>query len=124
MFTYNRRHHNSTKMSLFFANFGYNPSVVNLKTPTPHKDATDLLSELKATQKVLFDNLNKSVLTYKIANAKRAKGPKVKSDGLIMLNAKNLKFNHIIKKLSPKFVGPFLVVKNINKVAYKHKIPQ
>ena len=40
-----------------------------------------------------------------------------------MLNAKNLKFNHGIKKLSPKFVGPFLVVKEINKVAFKLKLP-
>ena len=82
MFTYNSCHHSSTKMSPFFANFGYNPSVVNPKMPTPHKDATNLLSKLKATQQVLFDNLNKSVLTYKkFANAKRAKGPKVKTDG-------------------------------------------
>ena len=124
MFTYNRRHHSSTKMSPFFANFGYNPSVVNPKTPTPHKDATNLLSKLKATQQVLFDNLNKSVLTYKkFANAKRAKVPKVKTDGWVMLNAKNLKFKHGINKLSPKAVGPFLVVKEINKVAFKLKLP-
>ena len=62
-------------MSPFVANFGYHPSVVNPKTPTPHKDATNLLSKLKVTQQVLFDNLNKSVLMYsKFANAKRAKG--------------------------------------------------
>ena len=65
MFTYNRRHHSSTKMSPFFANFDYNPSVVNPKMRTPHKDATNLLLKLKATQQVLFDNLKKSVLTYK-----------------------------------------------------------
>ena len=59
----------------------------------------------------------------KFANAKRAKGPKVKTDGWVMLNAKNLKFKHGIKKLSPKFVGPFLVVKEINKVAFKLKLP-
>ena len=120
MFTYNRRHHSSTKMSLFFANFGYNPSIVNPKMPTPHKDATNLLSKLKATQQVLFDNLNKSLLTYKkFANTKRAKGYEIKTDGWVMLNAKNLKFKHSIKKSSPKFVGPFLVVKEINKVAFK-----
>ena len=39
----------STKMSLFVANFGYHPSIVNLRTPTPHKDATSLLSKLKVT---------------------------------------------------------------------------
>ena len=111
-------------MSPFFANFDNNPSVVNPKTPIPHKDATGLLSKLKATQQVLFDNLNKSVLMYKkFANAKRAKGPKVKKDGWVMLNAKNLKFKHSIKKLFPKFVGPFLVVKEINKVAIKLKLP-
>ena len=77
MFTYNRRYHSSTKMSLFVAKFGYHPSVVNYKTPTPHKDATNLL-KLKFTQQVLFDKFNKSVLTYKkFANAKRAKGPRI-----------------------------------------------
>ena len=40
-----------------------------------------------------------------------------------MLNAKNLKFKHGIKQLSAKFVGPFLVVKEINKVAFKLKLP-
>ena len=35
----------------------------------------------------------------------------------------NLKFKHSIKKLSPKFVGPFLVVKEVNKVAFKLKLP-
>ena len=59
--------------------------------PTPHKDATNLLSKLKVTQQVLFDNLNKSVLTYKkFANSKRAKGPEVKTDSWVMLNAKDL----------------------------------
>lgn len=38
-----------------------------------------------------------------------------------MLNAKNQKFKHGIKKLAFKLVGPFLVVKEINKVAFKHK---
>ena len=104
-------------MSLFVANYGYNFSVVNSKTPTPHKDATNLLQKLKVTQQFLFDNLNRSVLTYKkFANAKRAKGPEAKTDSWVMLNAKNLKFKHNIKKLSPKFVGSFLVVKEINKV--------
>ena len=61
-------------MSLFFANFVYNPSVVNPKMPTPHKNANELLSKLKATQQVLFDNLNKSVLTYKkFANCENCK---------------------------------------------------
>ena len=60
----------------------------------------------------------------KFANTKRAEGPKVKKDGWVMLNAKNLKFKHNIKKLSPKFVGPFLVVKEINKVAFKLKLPK
>ena len=49
-----------------------------------HLIRTQLTSflKLKATQQVLFDNLNKSVLTYKkFSNAKRAKGPKVKTDG-------------------------------------------
>ena len=54
MFTYNRRHHSSTKMSPFFANFGYNPSIVNPKMPSPHKDATNLLSKLKVTQQVFL----------------------------------------------------------------------
>ena len=92
--------------------------------PTPHKDATDLLSKLKVTQQALFDNLNKFVLTYKkFADAKRAKSPKIKTDSWVMLNAKNLKFKHGIKNLSPKFLGPFLVVKEINKVAFKLKLP-
>ena len=55
----------------------------------------------------------------KFADAKRAEGPKVKTDGWVMLNAENLKFKHGIKKLSPKFLGPFLVVKELNKVAFK-----
>ena len=88
MFTYNCCYHSSTKMSLFVANFSNNPSVVNPKTPTPHKGAINLLSKLKVTQQVLFDNLNKSVLTYKkFANVKRAKGPKFKADSWVMLNA-------------------------------------
>ena len=61
---------------------------MNPKTPTPHKDATNLLLKLKVTQQVLFDNLNKYVLTLKkFADAKRAKGPKVKTDSWVMLNA-------------------------------------
>ena len=101
IFTYNYQYHSFTKMSLFVANFGYHPRVVNPKTPTPHKDATNLLSKLKVIQQFLFDNLNKSVLTYKkFADAKRAKGPKIKTGSWVMLNDKNLKFKHGIKKLS------------------------
>ena len=59
----------------------------------------------------------------KFANVKRAEGPKVKTDGWVMRNAKNLKFKHGVKKLSPKFVGPFLVLKEINKVVFKLKLP-
>ena len=70
----------------------------------------------------MFDNLNRSVTNYKkFADAKRVEGPKIVKSSWIMLNDKNLKFKHRIKKLSPKFVGTFQVVKEINKVAFKLK---
>ena len=48
----------------------------------PRQDAMDFLSKTKISQKVLFNNLKKSVLTYKkFANTKRTKGPKIVSNG-------------------------------------------
>ena len=58
----------------------------------------------------------------KFADAKRVKGPKIVVNSCMMLNAKNLKFKHGIKKLPPKFYSPFQVIKEVNTVAFKLKL--
>jgi hypothetical protein len=39
-FAYNNHHHPSIGMTLFFANFGYHPTLTNMPTPT-QSDALD-----------------------------------------------------------------------------------
>ena len=63
--------------------------------------------------------------TYKrFADNKRVEGPAIQLGDWVMLNSKNLKFKLGVKKLSPKFVGPFKVIKVVNKVSFRLKLPK
>ena len=111
-------------MSSFFANYSYHPNIVNPMLMTPHHNLTGFFSKHKIVQQNLYNILNKSVLAYKrFADANKIEGPEITVDSWVVLNANNLKFKQGIKKLSPKFFSTFCVVKEINKVAFKLKLP-
>ena len=63
---------------------------------------------------MFFDNFKQiSIYIQKNCQHKKVKGPMIAINGWVMLNAKNLRFKNDTKKLSPKFLGPFLELRKL-----------
>ena len=125
-FAYNNSLHSSTKMSPFFANYGFHPRC-DFTTPTrsvvpraefrarSFKDVLDflVLEALEMSRLNMAEQANKSRLP-----------PPVFTVGqLVWLNAKNIRTVQPCKKLGPKKLGPFKILAMVGSRAVRLELP-
>jgi hypothetical protein len=122
-FACNSHVHETTKVSPFFANYGFNPRL-GVEPPHPHPP------NLSRAQKEEFFNANsladrfakiQEFLRQQIANAQdrqelqanksRAPAPRYKEGDEVWLDTKNLKTDRPSRKLDDKYKGPFKVIR-------------
>jgi hypothetical protein len=124
-FAYNNAENSSTKMSPFFANYGFHPRFDTI----PHEEeqvpsAESFLDRLKTIHDQLRLNLSDARDAYKnTADARRLPTPDIKVGDHVWLNAKNIKLKTRSKKLSPRNLGPFKVISQVSDVNFKLELP-
>ena len=124
-FCYNSAYHASTKMTPFYANYGYNPTAVpTATTTTPIPQADFFLQQLSSIHQELTENLNKATKAYKHqADKKRRPTPEIAVGSMVYLESKNLKVRWVGRKLGPRKIGPLKVLEKISPLAYRVELP-
>ncbi len=127
-FHYNNLIHNSTHVSPFYANYGFNPSfsipcLHQLLTPA----TSDFLSHLSTIHSELMAELK---LVQELAKLKYdahwAPAPMFNNGNLVMLSCWNIKMMHLSNKFDYQKLGPFkvIVINQIGSNAYQLELPE
>ena len=129
-FVYNNTQSASTKMTPFFANYGYHPRC-NLRVsrpadPSVNPTAEDLLEQFKQLHSVLRSNLTSAQVEYKEYHDRHMKDPPAfKVGDKVWLNRRNIKTKRPSQKLDAKRLGPFTIEEIIgeSRLAYRLALP-
>ena len=122
-FTYNNARHESTKMSPFYANYGYHPRFLAEPISTSVPAADDFGNLLREVHDHLVENVKGAQnLMARYYDAKH-KPVEFSPGDLVWLNASNIFTSRPSKKLNYKRLGPFKVLKRIGLQAYKIDLP-
>ena len=122
--SYNNACQSSSKYSPFYLNYGYYPRVNILSDfNSSNPEANMVLSNQVVAQTHLKSNLKNAQDSYKKHADTKRKDVVFAIGDEVLLSTKNLKLNIPCKKLSMKYVGPFVVEKIINQVAVQLSLP-
>ena len=126
-FAYNNAFQESTKMSPFFANYGFHPRfLVESRTPAPSHTAPaaeDFESYLHEVHDHLVQNVKHSQnLQAKYCDSKH-KPVEFQPGDMVWLNSSNISTSRPLKKLDWKCLGPFKIVKHVGLQAYQLALP-
>ena len=124
-FAYNNTLQGSTQQTPFFANYGHHPRFdqFNLNI-SQNPAAIDLATRLSNIQKQMKEKLLEAQEHQKSnADKSRKQHPLISIGDKVWLLRRNLKTQRPSDKLDYRRLGPFPVVKQINKVAYRLELP-
>ena len=124
-FSYNNSIQESIKHSPFYANYGYNPryspSIPN-STDVPRAD--EFTKDLSELFKTLNGNLQQARKKQEeFANKHRIEAPNFKPGDKVWINS-SLIIHNGNKKLKPRKLGPYKIIKKISPVSYKLDLPK
>jgi len=125
-FAYNSAPSESTKVSPFYANYGFNPTMYGepreaSKAPKANKLANDI--------REIHDSLREDLQLVRLrmtkyANQSRMKGPSFKEGDKVYLIRKNIKTKRPNNKLDFKKIGPFAISKKISDTNFRLSLPE
>jgi hypothetical protein len=124
-FTFNNTPSDSTGLSPFFANKGYNPNI----TVYPEKEiasvrARDFAVDIHVLQAELKTQLQHAQKRYtETANARRQTPPDIKVGDKVYVLAEHIRTTRPAKKLSEKFLGPYTVIAQPSQHSYTVELP-
>ena len=126
-FAYNSAMTETTKVSPFFANHGFNPEAYRepRKDDTRAEQATLEVEKIKTLQQQLATDiqfLNERSAAY--ANKKRSMEPTLKEGDKVYLLRKHIKTKRPSTKLDFKKLGPFRILKKVSSVNYRLQLPK
>jgi hypothetical protein len=126
-FAYNSADTDSTKVSPFFANYGFNPEAYRTSLSSAHQsaEATVRAEELKALHQQLASDIRfyaeRSASYY---NEGRSVGPTLKEGDKVYLLRKNIQTKRPSSKLDHKKLGPFKIQKVVGPVNFRLTLPR
>ena len=133
-FAYNNAIHSSTQMSPFRANYNFEFSLGGLQCVSPKLKiskeggklkALNSVSQLQEVHAELTQNIETARKNYKLqADKLRMDMPKFRVGSKVWLKTSNLKSDRPSKKLDYKYVGPFMILEQVNELAFKLKLPK
>src|SRR5436190_13462874 len=125
-FTYNNSRSSTTKITPFMALYGYNPELRFDVEDTITKGETPAARDRILRLKELRDRLKEELLKSQERQAKyynQRHQPKLFKRGeLVKLSTRNLRLKY--KKLQPRWIGPFRILKCIGTQAYQLALPE
>ena len=127
-FVYNNAQNSSTRVSPFFANYGYHPRCkVTVATDSVNPAADGLVEKLHTIHTDLREQLQRAQEKYKANHDRHAKAaPQFAVGDKVWLLRKNIRTTRPSQKLDVKRMGPFNVLGIIgdSKLAYKLELPR
>ena len=126
-FAYNSAVSETTGLSPFFANYGYQPvafRVPEADTVNSH-EAIVRAKHLVALQENLSQDIefnNRKMAYY--ANKRRGQEPSLKEGDKVYLLRRNIETNRPSDKLDHRKIGPFEIVKALSHLNYELKLPK
>jgi len=123
-FSYNNAYHSSIKTTPFYANYGFHPRY-SIDAPEPGRDVEDHLTNIHETSLMVDDAIKEAIHNQaKYYNKKHIPGPTFKVDQQVWLNTSNLSTKRPMGKLDAKYIGPYIITKKINDVAFQLDLPK
>ena len=119
MFAYNNAVCESTQMSPFYANKGFNPS-----TGAGEDAAGEGRSGLDSVLARLKENLVAAQKRHAMQANKHRSPPPFDVGDLVLLSSKHLNLKQNSQKLGPRFVGPFRILRNFNDRSFELDLPK
>ena len=124
---YNAAKSESTKLSPFYANFGFEPATQWVR-PSVRKEGNPAAEWQVKRFTGIWDYLQEEIHAAKQrqktwANTKRLEQPPLRNGDKVMLDAKHLKTARPSKKLDHRKQGPFKILKRIGNRAFKLELP-
>lgn len=126
-FAYNSADTDSTKISPFFANYGFNPDAYHAPISNNHQSAEAVVraEQLGKLHQRLADDIRwyaeRSALYF---NTKRSVGPTLKKGDKVYLLRKNIQTKRPSSKLDHKKLGPFKIQKVVGPVNFRLALPK
>jgi hypothetical protein len=126
-FAYNSAMTEATKVSPFFANYGYQPEAYRQPRPDEARaeQAIIVVEQLKSFHEQLATDiqfLNERSAAY--ANKKRSMEPAFKEGDKVYLLRKHIKTKRPSTKLDFKKLGPFKILNKVSSVNYRLQLPK
>lgn len=127
-FAYNNSTQTSTKLSPYFANFGFHPHL-EISLSTNLASTSPLASEKFEHLRKLHSELKLEILHAQEAqqrnyNIRRQQPPVFEIGQKVWLIRKHIRSERLSSKLDHKKLGPFEIVRNINNIAYELRLPK
>ena len=124
---YNTATSETTKVSPFFANYGFNPETQWVK-PTATTGSNPASQKLLQRWQGIWKYLEERILqsqerTSRYYNQRVQKQPPIQPGDLVMVNMKNMKTKRPSKKLDHKRLGPVEVIEAVGKRAFRVQLP-
>jgi hypothetical protein len=126
-FAYNSARNETTGMTPFYANYGYEPTAYRQprKKVANAEEALMLARNMAALHMQLAKDIhfrNQRMTEY--ANKKRITGPSLQKGNKVYLLRKNIKTKRPSNKLDFKKLGPFEILEKIGDVNFKLRLPK
>ncbi|KAI0992699.1 hypothetical protein K3495_g15486 [Podosphaera aphanis] len=127
-FSYNNSISSSTKVSPFFANYGFNPRYQIFTRSTDYAFKSVEIKHFQQRLKQLEDYIKAEIryaqdIAAENSNVHRLPPPIFKKGDRVWLLRKNITTTRPSNKLDHKRIGPFRILKKISSHAYKLDLP-
>lgn len=124
-FAYNNATQDSTKMSPFFANYGYHPrSKILIPTTTKVPRAEERIEDLDAINAALREELDRAKERYKrYADRKRVAPPTFSVGDKVWLSHRNISSARSSPKLEYRKLDPFTIAQKLSPLVFRLNLP-